>query len=80
MLHMMLVLYKCNHHVHLLLSKFRYKHFLVQSPTSLVINWVVGDGQNYNSSSTITKPSTAGVQSIVQYSAKGATSALNATG
>jgi hypothetical protein len=39
-----------------------------------------GDGQNYNSTTTVTKPSTAGVQSIVQYSAKGATSELNATG
>jgi hypothetical protein len=39
-----------------------------------------GDGQTYNTSGSITKPSTVGVQSIVQYSSKGATSELNATG
>ena len=42
--------------------------------------YATGDGQSYNSSTTITKPSIAGVQSIVQYAAKGATSELNATG
>ena len=62
-------------------AKSQYlSEFIMQSPTSLVINWVVGDGQSYNSTTTITKPSTAGVQSIVQYAAKGATSELNATG
>lgn len=40
-----------------------------------------GEAQIYNASSgPISKPNTAGVQSLVQYAAKNATAELNATG